>query len=95
MAHTNTLVTSIDWTQITTAVPSARVQNVGNTPVFVGASTTTTKPSNTDGSIVLQPGDWIDSSSTLAQLYPGVGSGSLYLFAITAGDNSKVSVSHA
>lgn len=95
MAHTTTTVTSAAWTQVSTLVASARVQNVGNTPIWIGASLSTSPPSDTGGAMLLMPGAYIGNAATLAQLFPGVGSGSMYVFAKSMGADSKLSTSHA
>lgn len=76
------------------AVASCRVSNATGYIVILQATATATAPTSSDGGIPLMPNATAAADLTLAQLFPGIGSGSMYLWAF-AGNSGSVSVSHA
>lgn len=77
------------------AVDAVRVFNQGNVTVGLQATSTSTPPVSLEGFLALSQGQTLAADLTLAQLFPGVGSGALYLWAFTRGVTTKLSVSHA
>ena len=64
------------WVLLTNAADdltaAARVQNTGGYALWVQATANTTAPTSGAGAISLLPGDILPSTSTFAQLFPGV-----------------------
>lgn len=77
-----------------TAVTALRVQNLGDQPVRLVATATTTPPTVFSGSIWLDSYEAIAADITLAEMFPGVASPA-YLWAWPINNNAVVSVSHA
>ncbi len=91
--NTDIVLNSAGWTELTNAdAASIRVENIGSVDVKLQA-TSGSAPSDALGSIVL-PVRQMLVNEALADLWPGL-SGATRVFAIGAGFNAKVSVSHA
>lgn len=76
------------------AVTACRVQNLSGWSISLQATATSTPPASRAGGVALSPGGTLAADMTLAQLFPGVGSGALYLWAFVD-IPCTVSVSHA
>lgn len=77
-----------------TAVTALRVQNLGNQPVRLVATATTTAPTGFSGSLHLGPDEAIAADITLAEMFPGVASAA-YVWAWPLNNDCVLSVSHA
>lgn len=82
------------WTQITAGdVTALRVQNQGCYAVSLKATVGDVAPTNSAGSLTLQPYAAISADYALSSIWPGVpGANRIYALSVLAG---SVSVSHA
>lgn len=76
------------------AVAACRVQNQSGYTIKLQATASATPPSSRAGGVTMSPYGTLAADMTLAQLFPGVGSGTLYLWAFVD-IPSTASVSHA
>lgn len=82
------------WTELTNANVSAiRIQNIGNHPVQIMATTGTSEPSNSVGAMTFGRDDILAANIDLADLFPSVTAG--YRVWATAENSTAVSISHA
>ncbi|WP_226552983.1 hypothetical protein [Celeribacter naphthalenivorans] len=97
MAQNITQTCSADtWTQLTDAdITAARVQNAGALEVYIQATSGTTPPTSTGGSITLKAGEVLPSTWTLAEIFPGVSSAARLWARPSGGIDGHVSISHA
>ena len=80
------------------AVSACRVQNQSGYTITLQATASATPPASRAGGVTMSPYGTLAADMTLAQIFPGVGSGALYLWAfvdIPSAVPSAVSVSHA
>lgn len=75
------------------AVAACRVQNQSGYTITLQATASATPPTSRAGGVTMSPHGTLAADMTLAQLFPGVGSGALYLWAF-ADLPCTVSVSH-
>lgn len=97
MAARNTniaCVTSAPTALTDGAVTAVRVSNLGDTEVWLQATATNVAPGSAAGAVPLTKRSTLAADLTLANLFPGVGSGALYLWAF-ADKPVALSVSHA
>lgn len=76
------------------AVAACRVSNKTGYVVLLQATATTTAPTSRAGGVPLMPSATAAADLTLADLFPGIGAGAMYLWAYADGGGA-VSVSHA
>ena len=76
-----------------TAVTALRVQNLGDQPVRLVATATTTPPTVFTGALQLEPYGAFAADYTLAQIFPGVASAA-YVWAWPLNNDCVLSVSH-
>lgn len=76
------------------AVTVCRVHNLSSYSLYLQATETDVAPASSAGAVTLSPGATLAADIPLAELFPGVGSGALYLWAL-ADVGGALSVSHA
>lgn len=76
------------------AVAAVRVHNPGTAIVELQATATAAAPTSRAGAVLLRGGETLAADLTLAALFPGVGTGALFLWAF-APEPVDLSVSHA
>ncbi len=76
------------------AVETCRVHNASGYHLYLQATATATPPESRQGSISLTPSATLAADLPLADLFPGIGSGAMYLWAF-ATIGGTLSVSHA
>lgn len=94
MAHSNVAVTTTAAAQLTTSVSAARVHNLGQVDVILQATATSTPPTDRAGGIKLAAGQTLAADLPLAELFPGIGAGAMFLWAF-ADVATTLAVSHA
>lgn len=83
------------WTQMGDAAASAiRVQELDGVTMRLQATSSDTAPTDADGGVYLRGFQTLAGDLALADLFPGIGSGDLYLWAYST-QRTRVSVSHA
>lgn len=94
--HQNIIVNAGGATALSDgAVEAARVYCY-NADVTLQATATNVAPTSREGAVPLAAGQLLAADMTLAELFPGVGAGALYLWAFSgSGVPTVVSVSHA
>lgn len=93
--HSNiTIVAGVPAALSDGAVAACRVHNTGGYAFTLQATATSTPPSSYAGGVTLFSGSTLAADLTLAELFPGVGSGALYLWAMSEVPGTA-SVSHA
>jgi hypothetical protein len=76
------------------AVLAARVHNPGGFAVILQATTANTAPTSRAGGVTLAAGATLATDLTLAQLFPGLGTNAVFLWAFSDMPTT-LSVSHA
>ena len=95
-AQTTTISLTRDtWTSITAnSLAALTAQNSGKNDVYILATVANTAPTGGPKGIRLKPGIGIDSTKTLAELFPGLATPA-YVFAYCEASAGTIFVSHA
>lgn len=95
-AQNETISLSIDtWKSITAnSVSAITAQNTGNADIWIMATTAATAPTGGAEGIRLKPGIGVDSTKSLAELFPGLTTPA-YVYAYCQGNSGAVFTSHA
>lgn len=93
--HTNIAIDAgVPAALSTGAVATCRVHNLGGSAFILQATATSSPPITHEGGVTLFAGATLAADLSLADLFPGIGSGALYLWALSEGPGTA-SVSHA
>jgi hypothetical protein len=83
------------WTQVgDDAAEAFRVQELEGEALRLQATATSSAPSATSGGVFLRGFETLAADLAIEDLFPGIGSGSLYLWAYCS-QKTRISTSHA
>jgi hypothetical protein len=80
------------WTQLSNAnITALTVQNIGTDNIRIMGTVGAVAPIDIDDGILLKPGERINSSVSLAVLFPGVAATRIYAYAVGVAGGAFVS----